>query len=75
MNRVERCPKCSALMTEGFLIDSSHNAVRVAHWAEDPPSYWFLKVLRMKGRRRLPVETWRCSRCGFLESWAREPRR
>ncbi len=65
-----RCPKCSTAMETGFLIDSSHKAVRVAHWAAGEPTYWFLDILRMKGRRRLPVESWRCSRCGLLESYA-----
>jgi len=68
--RGERCSKCEGEMEEGFLLDSTHNAVRVAHWAEGAPAYWFLKVLKMKGRRRLPVRTLRCRRCGFLESFA-----
>ena len=67
-----RCPKCEAKMAEGFLIDSSQQAVRVTHWAEGAPTYWFLKVLKLRGRRRLPVQTWRCASCGFLESYANE---
>ena len=66
----ERCPKCEGEMEEGFLLDGSQHAVRVAHWAEGAPSYWFLKLLKMKGRRKLPVRTLRCRRCGFLESFA-----
>lgn len=66
----QRCGKCGGEMVEGFLIDSTHQAVRVAHWAEGAPSFWFLGVLRMKGRAKLPVASWRCRKCGFLESYA-----
>lgn len=57
-------------MKEGFLIDSAHQAIRVGHWAEGAPEYWMLRILKMKGRKKLPIRSWRCSRCGFLESYA-----
>lgn len=69
-----RCPKCNGSMSQGFPIDSTHNAVRVAQWAEGEPAYWFLRILRMKGRRRLPIESWRCDKCGYLEEYAPEIR-
>ena len=68
--RGQRCGKCGGEMTEGFLIDNQRQAVRGVQWAEGAPSYWFLDVLRMKGRTRLPVESWRCRKCGLLESFA-----
>lgn len=68
--RVERCPKCEGEMEEGFLLDRSHNAFRVAQWAEGAPAFWFFQILKMGGRRRIPVRTLRCRRCGFLESFA-----
>ena len=68
-----RCPKCQAKMSEGFLVDSSHQAVRVAHWAEGAPTYWALRILKMRGRRKLPIQSWRCASCGYLESFANEP--
>jgi hypothetical protein len=36
--RVEHCPKCEGEMEEGFLLDRSHNAFRVAQWAEGAPA-------------------------------------
>jgi hypothetical protein len=57
-------------MAEGFLVDNRRQAVRVVEWAEGAPSFWFLDVLRMRGRRRLPVASWRCRKCGFLEAFA-----
>ena len=68
-----RCAKCDGTMREGFLVDRAHNAARVAHWAEGAPEYWFLRVLKMRGRRQLPVRSFRCAQCGYLESWAVEP--
>jgi hypothetical protein len=68
-----RCDRCGGSQQEGFLLDSSHNAVRVGHWAEGVPEYWILRVLKMRGRRKLPIQSWRCMRCGKLESFANEP--
>jgi hypothetical protein len=67
-----RCGKCESTMREGFLIDRAHNSARVARWAEGAPEYWFLGMLRLRGRRQLPIRTFRCSKCGFLESYAAE---
>jgi hypothetical protein len=67
----DRCGKCGGAMKEGFLLDASRNSFAVTHWAEGPPEYWFLKVLKLKGKQRHPVQSFRCSRCGFLESYAR----
>jgi len=44
--------------------------VRVGHWAEGAPEFWFLRVLKMRGRRKLPIQSWRCTKCGLLESYA-----
>ena len=41
--------------------------------AEGEPEYWILRILRMKGRRKLPIQAWRCMRCGLLESYANGP--
>ena len=67
-----RCGKCDGTMHEGFMIDRAHNSARVARWAEGAPEYWLLRVLRLRGRRQLPIRTFRCSKCGFLESYAAE---
>ena len=66
-----RCGKCGGLQKECFLLDSAHNAVKVGHWAEGAPEYWVLRILKMRGRRKLPIQSWRCTKCGFLESYAR----
>jgi hypothetical protein len=67
-----RCGKCGGGMQEGFQLDSIHNSARVAHWAEGAPEFWFLRILKLRGRRKIPIRTWRCSKCGYLESFAEE---
>ena len=67
-----RCGKCGGSMKEGFPVDMVHNSARVAQWMEGPPEVWFLNILRTRGKRKLPIESWRCMKCGYLESYARE---
>jgi hypothetical protein len=64
------CPKCNSRMEEGFVVDHGHgSSVQQAEWAEGKPvkSFWGMTV---KGKRRFTVTTLRCTRCGFLESFA-----
>jgi hypothetical protein len=57
-------------MAEGFLLDTSQQSGRLTHWVEGAPEYYWLKILKLRGRRRHPIESWRCASCGFLESYA-----
>ena len=64
------CPKCGGRMEQGILLelkDGNQNAV--TEWVEGTPEkrWWGLSI---RGRRKVPVETWRCGRCAFLESYA-----
>jgi hypothetical protein len=70
----DKCGKCGGAMKEGFLHDSGQHSSGVAHWAEGTPEYNILRFLRMKGRRKLPIRSFRCTKCGFLESYAEAPR-
>jgi hypothetical protein len=67
-----RCSRCSGPQKEGFLLDSARNSPTVAHWAEGRPEFWILQILKMKRRRKLPMQGWRCSKCGLLEIYANE---
>jgi hypothetical protein len=59
-------------MERGFVLDQTYGAVMQSAWMEGAPerSIWTGGV-KLKGRRRLPVTTYRCPRCGYLESYAR----
>jgi hypothetical protein len=66
----QKCPKCSGRMEQGFVVDHSHGARIVSEWAAGPPlkSFWTGTKLP---EERLPIGTYRCERCGYLESYAR----
>lgn len=57
-------------MEAGYILDVAHGANLQSQWVEGPPDRSRWTGLKLKGRRKLPITTYRCSRCGFLESWA-----
>ena len=64
------CPKCGGRMDEGFLLElKDGNQKARTEWIEGAPlKKWYGIVIRNK--RKLPIETWRCGRCTYLESYA-----
>jgi hypothetical protein len=65
------CPKCRARMEGGFIQDSFQHQVRTARWIEGEPEKSFFQGIKTKGKRQYAVVTYRCSRCGYLEGYAR----
>ena len=68
-----RCPKCNGLMVQGFIIDwQGRQLSRVSNWVEGAPGKpsWFGQIVPAPAEKRIPVGTFRCSACGFLESYA-----
>ena len=69
--RIE-CPRCGKRMQAGFLLERlDHNSKAVTQWVVGAPERSFWTGLRLKNRMVLPVTTYRCERCGLLESYAR----
>ena len=65
------CPKCKTEMEEGFIMDhEGHDSAHVSHWVEGEPEKSFWTGLKTKDREKLAVKTYRCDRCGYLESYA-----
>ena len=65
------CPKCAAAMAPGFIIDKGDNgSVSAPEWAEGKPERSFWTGVKLRGRERHPVTTFRCTACGYLESYA-----
>jgi hypothetical protein len=62
-------------MEPGYLLDQTRNSVEQTKWIEGAPVpqlFLGLKVgLQEKGRTKLAVTTFRCTSCGFLESYAK----
>ena len=66
-------------MESGSLIDRSHVATFVGIWARGKPKkHWWYSlqtnnaITLPKSSDLIPVGTYRCKSCGFLESYARE---
>lgn len=70
------CTKCGSQMTRGFIADRGSNISRfVAEWIEgEPVTTRYLGTsgsnLEVEGRRKLPVGSFRCEGCGYLELFA-----
>ena len=56
-------------MEQGFVPDARDHSTKVDTWVEGAPrKAW--TGLKLRGLRRLEIETWRCGRCTYLESYA-----
>ena len=51
-------------------MDMSHGYTGVAHWVSGPPEPSFWTGVRVRDRPNMPVRTYRCEQCGYLESYA-----
>jgi hypothetical protein len=57
-------------MAPGFVLDrDSNSSNKASRWIEGPPEkHWY--GLKIRGKAQFEVTTFRCPRCGFLESYA-----
>ena len=64
------CPKCRKSMEPGFVLDQTYGANAQSAWVEGAAERSIWTGVKLKGRERVPVTTYRCSGCGYLESYA-----
>ncbi len=64
------CPKCQGSMAVGFIVDEGHGTRTIPKWVAGAPEKSIWTGLKLRGREKLDVATYRCGRCGFLESYA-----
>ncbi len=65
------CPKCGGATVEGFVIDhGDYGSTSVSTWQGGAPRKSFWAGLKTDEKEQVAVQTWRCPRCGFLESYA-----
>jgi hypothetical protein len=59
-------------MEEGFILDKTHGGQLPSQWVEGEPekSFWF--GTKTSGKEILQIKSYRCDRCGYLESYALE---
>ena len=71
---MKECPRCRSNMSEGFVLDrGDHNSPGQQRWIEGEVRRSFWRGLETKGRDAYQVTTYRCDRCGYLESYAQTP--
>jgi hypothetical protein len=58
-------------MEQGFVLDMSYGAQRVSEWVRGSPEKSFWTTTKAPAGDRIPIGTFRCTSCGFLESYAR----
>ena len=63
------CPKCQAKMEEGLILDEGYTGRVVTKWVEGIAQMGFFG-LKLKGKRQFAITTYRCTACGYLESYA-----
>ena len=64
-----RCPKCNGEMVQGFLFESEVHKLQT--WVEGTLEKYWWGGAKVPKEKRVPVGTYRCSVCGFLEFYAR----
>ncbi len=65
------CAKCNSRMEDGILLDRGHGYIYAASWVAGPVDKSWLTGMRLKGKSTLDVRTYRCTACGYLESYAK----
>jgi len=64
------CAKCAGSMAQGFIVDQGdYGSKDTAKWHGGAPNRRWWGMATDKSAMR-EVSTWRCTKCGFLESYA-----
>jgi hypothetical protein len=58
-------------MQEGFILDLTYGGTRVSQWVVGKPEWSFWTGMKVGDKEKREIESYRCTKCGFLESYAR----
>lgn len=73
MSAPTECLRCRGAMSVGLVVDrGDYNIGLLQNWVEGAPEKSIWTGLKTKGRDSYKVVTYRCDRCGYLESYAAE---
>jgi uncharacterized OB-fold protein len=72
IEEAKRCSKCGSSLDPGYILDVTHGGYKAAEWVEGPPERSFWVGLKVSDRSRYKICTFRCTSCGYLESYATE---
>jgi hypothetical protein len=71
MNPPNKCLRCGGPMEAGFVLDRGHHSTAATQdWIEGTPERSFWTGIKTKGKEKHGVRSFRCERCGLLESYA-----
>jgi hypothetical protein len=65
------CPKCQSAMQEGWVLDNTHGSRAVSAWVEGEPKPSIWVGVKLEGKTPMPITSLRCTRCGFIEQYAK----
>ena len=69
-----KCPRCEGTMLIGVVPDYGEgNFGLQSRWVEGRFEAKWYGTIKTKNRRVLLIDTYRCERCGYLESYANDP--
>jgi hypothetical protein len=69
-SRSVNCLRCSGSMDAGYVVDEGYGTRTVSKWIEGEPQPSMWTGLKLRGKVKRDVVTYRCKRCGYLESYA-----
>jgi hypothetical protein len=66
-----RCPKCQASMEKGYVADLTYGAVMQSAWTPgEPMRRRILGGIKWNRNANIPIVTFHCPSCGYLEAYA-----
>lgn len=71
MERTRTCRDCGGRMAEGFVADDTYGGTfDFGRWFAGTPARRWTGGLKVRKKDGLEVATFRCERCGVLQSYA-----
>jgi len=52
------------------VLDHTYGANAVSSWVEGEPQKSIWVGVKLEAKEPIDIESWRCSRCGFIEQYA-----
>jgi DNA-directed RNA polymerase subunit M/transcription elongation factor TFIIS len=69
-SRPSDCPRCGGALEPGYVVDEGYGTRTVAKWISGEPERSMWTGLKTRDKDKLDITTYRCRRCGYLESYA-----
>jgi predicted nucleic-acid-binding Zn-ribbon protein len=67
-----KCAKCGTVMEQGIVLDHTYGGVTKTEWIEGAPKFsWWTGLQVPRDAPHFAVITYRCPKCGYMESYAR----